>query len=108
MDYIDAVKMVKGKSSASRRKIGNNTWAEILPNGSVAIILHSTPVVTIHPDNSATIRSGGWRTHTTKDRINKYSPVKVYQKKYEWFFENHVPFTDGSIVSKDWVAPAPA
>ena len=106
MTYKEAVKMVKGKSSASKRKIGNNTRAEILPDGSVAIILHATPVVTIHPDDSATIRSGGWRTSTTKDRINKYSPIRIYQKNFEWFFENHVPFTDGTVVTKDWVAPA--
>lgn len=35
MNYIDAVNMVKGKSSANKRKIGNNTYAEIQPDGSV-------------------------------------------------------------------------
>lgn len=99
MNYIDAVKMVKGKTSASRRKIGNNTRAEIGPDGSVAIILHSTPVVTIHPDNTVTLRSGGWRTHTTKDRINKYSSVKVYQRNYEWFLEDGSEFFDGVRVA---------
>jgi hypothetical protein len=95
MTYLEAVMMVKGKTSASRRKIGNNTRAEILPDGSVAIILHATPVVTIHPNDSATLRSGGWRTSTTKNRINKYSPVKVYQRTHEWFLEDGTPFEDG-------------
>jgi hypothetical protein len=95
MTYLEAVMMVKGKTSASRRKIGNNTRAEILPDGSVAIILHATPVVTIHPNDSATLRSGGWRTSTTKNRINKYSPVKVYQRNHEWFLEDGTPFEDG-------------
>lgn len=98
MTYLEAVKMVKGKTSASSRKIGNNTRAEILPDGSVAIILHATPVVTIHPNDSATLRSGGWRTSTTKNRINKYSPVKVYQRNHEWFLEDGTPFEDGIMV----------
>ena len=99
MTYLEAVKMVKGKTSASRRKLGNNTWGEIRPDGSVAIILHSTPVVTIHPNDTATLRSGGWETHTTKDRINKYSPVKVYQKKYRWFLSDGTEFFDGIKVA---------
>lgn len=99
MTYLEAVMMVKGKTSASRRKLGNNTWGEILPDGSVAIILHATPVVVIHPNDSATLRSGGWRTSTTKDRINKYSPVKVYQRNHEWFLEDDTPFEDGMVVS---------
>ncbi len=95
MTYKEAVKMVKGKSSASRRKIGNNTYATIQPDGSVAIILHATPVVTIHPDDGVTINSGGWRTSTTRNRINKYSPVKVYQKNHQWYFDDGSEFEDG-------------
>ena len=95
MTYLEAVKMVKGKTSASRRKLGNNTWGEILPDGSVAIILHATPVVVIHPNDTVTLRSGGWRTSTTKNRINKYSPVKVYQRNHEWFLEDGSEFFDG-------------
>src|SRR5262249_27597834 len=43
-----------------------------------AVVLHSTAVVTIHQDGTYTLRTGGWRTVTTKDRINKYSPARVY------------------------------
>jgi len=34
MTHSEAVKMVRGKRNAERRKVGNNTYAEILPNGS--------------------------------------------------------------------------
>jgi len=97
MNYIDAVKMVKGKSFASRRKIGNNTYAIIHPDGSVTIRLHATDVVTIYPDDAVKVNSGGWRTSTTKDRINKYSPVKVYQKNHQWYFDDGSVFVDGMI-----------
>jgi hypothetical protein len=97
MNYIDAVKMVKGKTSASKRKIGNNTYATIQPDGSVTIRLHSTDVVTIYPDDAVEVNSGGWRSSTTKDRINKYSPVKVYQKNHQWYFDDGSEFQDGMI-----------
>lgn len=106
MTHTEAVKMVRGKRNAERRKVGNNTYAEILPNGSVGIKLHSTYVVKIHEDGTYTLNSGGWQTHTTKDRINQYSPRKVYQRNFEWFVEvvestgckNLFPFIDGMVV----------
>jgi len=99
MNNAEATKMVLGKRNRGERKVGNNTYAYILLDGSVAIELHGTKVVVIHPDDSVTLNSGGWQTSTTKDRINKYSPVKVYQKKYQWFLSDGTPFQDGMIVN---------
>jgi len=100
MTHCEAVNTVHGKRNASRRKVGNNTYAEILPDGSVGIALHGTTVVCIHPDNSATLNTGGWHTSTTKDRMNKYSPVRVYQCKGEWYLNNNdnTPYVDGMTV----------
>jgi hypothetical protein len=101
MTHAEMVKVVRGKRNASRRKVGNNTYAEILPNGSVGIMLHSTYVVKIHPDNTYTLNSGGWQTLTTKDRINQYSPRRVYQRNFEWFVDingKEHPFIDGMVV----------
>jgi hypothetical protein len=101
MNHAEAVKMVKGISYRTRRKVGNNTYAEILHDGSVGIMLHSTYVVKIHADNTYTLQTGGWQTSTTKDRINQYSPVRVYQRKYEWFVNingRELPFMEGMVV----------
>lgn len=102
MNYSEAVSMVRGKRNANRRKVGNNTYAEILHDNSVGIMLHSTYVVKIHPDNTYTLQTGGWQTLTTKDRINQYSPVRVYQRNYEWFVKingKEYPFMEGMVVS---------
>jgi len=102
MTHSEAVSMVHGKRNAKRRKVGNNTYAEILHDNSVGIMLHSTYVVKIHPDNTYTLQTGGWQTVTTKDRINQYSPVRVYQRKYEWFVKingKEFPFMEGMVVS---------
>lgn len=102
MTHSEAVTMVRGKRNANRRKVGNNTYAEILHDNSVGIMLHSTYVVKIHPDDTYTLQTGGWQTVTTKDRINQYSPVRVYQRKYEWFVKvngKEYPFMEGMVVS---------
>ena len=102
MTHAEAVTMVRGKSNANRRKVGNNTYAEILSDDTVAIKLHSTYVVKINPNGTYTLNSGGWQTSTTKDRINQYSPVRVYQRKFEWYISlngKEYPFMDGMVVS---------
>lgn len=102
MTHSEAVSMVRGKTNRERRKVGNNTYAEILYDGSVGITLHSTCVVRIHEDGTYTLSNGGWQTPTTKDRINQYSPVRVYQRNYEWFVKLHTgkeyPFYSGMVV----------
>jgi hypothetical protein len=101
MTHYEATNMVHGKTNRKSRKVGNNTYAEILPDGSVGIMLHGTTVVRIHPDNSATLNTNGWYTSTTKDRINQYSPVRVYQCKGEWYLNNdeNTPYVDGMTVA---------
>jgi hypothetical protein len=101
MNHAEAIKMVRGKRNAKRRKVGNNTYAEILYDDTVAIRLHSTDVVKIHPNGLYTLNSGGWQTVTTKDRINQYSPRRVYQRNFEWFVkinDKEYPFVDGMVV----------
>jgi hypothetical protein len=98
MNYAEATKMVLGKTNRGQRKVGNNTYAYIQADGSVAIELHGTNVVVIYPDNSVMLNSGGWRTHTTKKRINQYSPVKIYQEKYQWYLNDGTEFQDRMVV----------
>lgn len=101
MTHSEAVQMVKGISYRTRRKVGNNTYAEILHDGSVGITLHKTRVVTIHADGKYTLRNGGWNTVTTKDRINKYAPVRVYQRDFQWYITidgKEYDFEDGMVV----------
>ena len=98
------------KSRAGRPRIDNNTWAQFASNGrDIEIILHHTAVVIVRPDGNFEINSGGWQTLTTKNRINKFSPAVVFQRKWEWFVgEKGVPFRDGMVVnSKGTPIPAP-
>ena len=98
MTLAEAVSMVRGKTNRKERKIGNNTYAYIEYDGSVSIALHGTVVVRFFPNGMVRLHSGGWRTSTTKNRINQYSPVGVYQKKGEWFLRDGTPFEDKMLV----------
>ena len=77
------------------------------PDGAVSVRYHRTDVATLHPDGSATLRTGGWRTVTTKRRINQALryfgiPALVYQHRHEWYVAAHggerLEFEDGMRV----------
>ena len=69
------------------------------------VVLHSTVVVSIHP-NQIVLNSGGYRTNTTKTAINRAltqldSPNRVVQIKGEWYLTdgvNEVQFVDNMAI----------
>lgn len=92
LTYQKATEMVNGRRDRGGRgygfKIENNTWLEgALGCEAFAVRLHGTYIVTIYPNGTYRLDSGGHRTVTTKDRLNKYGPVKVFQRRNEWFVQ---------------------
>src|SRR5258706_10774935 len=83
-------------------KVANNTYMETADNGDISFRLHSTDVVVRHADGSATLNSGGWRTVTTKERLNRYAPCRVYQEKFAWYVVGK-----DATGAWDWAHPAP-
>lgn len=51
-----------------RKKVDRNTYLVQEGDGSVSLILHQTDVVHYYPDKLV-LRTGGWHTMTTRDRI---------------------------------------
>lgn len=87
-----------GKSKAKR--IENNTYEIINDDGSRAIRLHDTDIITFTNKGTIILSSGGWQTKTTKDRLNKYLPdnIRINQKNYNWTVNIHgvkQEFTEG-------------
>jgi hypothetical protein len=87
--------------------IDNNTLRIEYNNGNSAIRLHNTDIITF-AGKKIILNSGGWRTVTTKDRINKYSPARLYQNKGLWylsegklFYDNCVIDQSGKLISKE-------
>lgn len=92
------------------KKLGYNLCAFTAPNGDKVVRHCLTNIVTLTPEGNYIITSGGWRTKTTKDRINEHAPVRLWQRKAEWFlcgrrddgsFDHtiEIPFRDGIVVN---------
>lgn len=94
--YQEALEKLGKRSS---RKLENNTYLihyhEAKPH-YIGIRLHNTDVVKYYPDGRIILNSGGWKTPTTKDRINKYAPVNVWTNKGIWY------------IGQSWNKPAEA
>jgi hypothetical protein len=90
--YADALAYLKGRRSAPA---GNNTTLLAHPYLSnsdgtpraIFVKLHGTNVVTYLSDGRIVLDTGGWRTVTTKDRLNRFTPadVRVYADLGDWY-----------------------
>lgn len=89
------------------RKIANNTYLQKRSDGSIAVKLHSTDVVTFHQNGSVVFDSGGWQTVTTKQRMNEFSPVRIWSDKGIWYANNGGGW-DERVVYRDGLTYHPA
>jgi hypothetical protein len=74
---------------------GRNTLDYTDASGVRRIRLHKTDILTIKPDGGFTIDTGGWNTHTTRDRLNEFLPKgwRVHTLRGEIHLSNHAPGT---------------
>ena len=112
MTYAEAAKLLTGRCSKSR-KLANNTYLERINSDTIAVRLHDTDVVTFHSDGRTVLNTGGWRTVTTKERMNRFSPFAVWTRNGVWYvaldyswddptrqvweFENNISVQDGEV-----------
>lgn len=92
--------LAKAKDPARGKPIANNTRIVALDNRAMAVRLHQTNVVVFHGDGSITLDSGGWRTPTTKQRINDALGQRGYVSTERGLWTLHMdgeahPFKDG-------------
>ena len=79
------------------RKIGGNTKVGE-QNNIYFLALHGHRIAKLLPNNDLYIRSAGWETKTTKERLNGLPGVDIYQKNYVWYL-NGVEWKN----SDEWV-----
>ena len=83
MTLAEAISRLNGRSS---KKVGNNTYLESGDDGAVHLKLHSTRIISWNADGTVKVNSGGWRTVTTKARLNAFlDGAEVFQKNFDWF-----------------------
>ena len=82
------------------KQIDNNTWRYVHEDGTYRVRHQKTDVVIVNPLYT-TLNTGGWKSATTKDRINKYSAYHVHQFKNKWFVTTDAgefPFDGDEII----------
>ena len=102
MTYNEAIEKLGNRNV---RKVGNNTLLLRFPNGNVALRLHNTHILVFHPNGTVQVNTGGWRTVTTKARINEYLPCHagLTQKDFTWYWStgDGVTFEEGDVVTAE-------
>ena len=82
----------------------NTTLTRYDPQGSITVRLHGHPIIVAEPNGEVTLSSCGYRTVTTKDRLNRFLPygVRVWQENFRWYLhiygQDVQEFEDGITV----------
>ena len=88
----------------SSQVIKNNTFKIYYKDGSIAIRLHYTDVVTFYQDRIK-LYAGGWKSYTTKSRMNEHLPCgRVVRKDSIWYVHGNngrFLFYDGIMLNYD-------
>lgn len=74
------------------------TRVERMLPGVIVIRYHGSAVVHHYAVGGSKLSSCGYRTNTTKERINQFSHARVYQRNWEWYMHDGTPFVDGVVV----------
>lgn len=77
----------------NERPAGNNTRLERRDDGAISVKYHGHAVVVYFPpgasgpDPVTVLNSCGWRTTTTKERLNEFGPAgfRVWQQRGTWY-----------------------
>ena len=111
--YITEYEKIAGSRKALYKELGilksklvrRNTRLTEYVDGRRTLRLHATDIITWKPDGVIILNSGGYRTHTTKKRLNEflgwYTPegkIHIYQKNFKWYVvngETTIDFVDG-------------
>lgn len=86
--------IMEGVGATKPRLVANNTVEYERPDGTKVIRLHHTDILEQKPDGSLIFNSGGWKTPTTKDRMNNFqSSATIIQDKGLWYLtRSHNPY----------------
>lgn len=65
---------------------------------SVSLLLHGNKIASWFPNGNIQIWSGGYKSVTTKARLNQFVGACVYQTGGKWYITNNTPFEEGMIL----------
>ena len=90
MNWFEAQTLMETARNKTKGKpIANNTRLYERHDNNYEIRLHGNVIMIIRKDCIIPL-DGGWKTVTTKERLNRYLPYRfyVYQKDWVWYIEH--------------------
>ena len=86
------------------QRVSGRATTTTVDSGTTTVIYHRTPVVKFS-DREITLNTGGWKTVTTKARMNQASNQYdlgycVFQRNFDWFVSyrgKDIPFDSNSM-----------
>lgn len=90
------------------KRVSGRATTIVRTDGGIGVQYHRTLVAFKRLDGTVVLHSGGWRTATTKLRMNQFAnqfcagAYNVYQKDYNWYVSTKngdVEFFDGMEVT---------
>ena len=66
-----------------------NMEVEVLPNVTI-LKLHGNKIAYMYndPERTLSITNCGWKTTTTKERLNAIPGVSIFQKNWQWYLND--------------------
>ena len=95
--------------------IANNTIEYHRPDGTRVIRLHHTDIIEFLPDGKIRLNTQGWKTVTTKDRMNCLPGYRIGSVRGQWYVYRgsgwndaveKIAFYDGMILPDAFAKPA--
>jgi len=96
LTYVEAKRLLAKRPI---RKLARNTYLRA-EGEDVVVKFWDTDIITIDKEGIYTLNTSGYRTLTTKDRLNEFGPARVSQEKGIWYIRDAV-FADGIKLSAD-------
>lgn len=101
--------IMEGIEATSSKLVANNTVEYTKPDGTRVIRFHHTDILEFPKGGQVIFNSSGWKTPTTKDRMNGLQKVAtIIQDKGLWYLttdqnpyqnkDSRIPFFDGITV----------
>ena len=69
------------------------------PNRRLLCLFNHT-IAEMDLEGNLWINDAGWRTVTTKERLNGFPSVHIYQHKFEWYLNGQI--WDGRKIKVEW------
>jgi hypothetical protein len=82
--------MATALMSRKNKKSGTTQVVHNKELNSTYLYLHHHAIANLDRNNKLFIRSAGWETRTTQDRLNALPGVRINQKNYQWYLNGEI------------------